>query len=105
MLFSSLQLQPLGCNLINVPSDQHGLIPMALKDILSRWRPSDLHKPGNDVPKVLYTIPNGGNPTGASMTRERKRDVYEVGFLPIRCSVWSGRSWKNPMVQHQKHWR
>ncbi|XP_016890286.1 kynurenine/alpha-aminoadipate aminotransferase, mitochondrial isoform X2 [Cynoglossus semilaevis] len=71
-------LQPLGCNLINVPSDQHGLIPMALKDILSRWRPSDLHKPGNDVPKVLYTIPNGGNPTGASMTRERKRDVYEL---------------------------
>ncbi|KAM7377166.1 hypothetical protein PAMA_013783 [Pampus argenteus] len=71
-------LQPLGCNLINVPSDQYGMIPAALKQVLSRWDPSEIHKPGNTVPKILYTIPNGGNPTSASMTTERKKEVYEL---------------------------
>uniref|UniRef100_A0AAZ3QKG6 Aminotransferase class I/classII large domain-containing protein n=1 Tax=Oncorhynchus tshawytscha TaxID=74940 RepID=A0AAZ3QKG6_ONCTS len=71
-------LQPLGCNLINVPSDQHGMIPGGLKEVLSRWDPADVHKPHSTVPRVLYTIPNGGNPTGASMTTQRKRDVYEL---------------------------
>ncbi|XP_034712236.1 kynurenine/alpha-aminoadipate aminotransferase, mitochondrial isoform X1 [Etheostoma cragini] len=71
-------LQPLGCNLINVPSDQHGIIPAALKEVLSRWDPSDVHKPSSTVPKILYTIPNGGNPTGASMTAQRKQEVYEL---------------------------
>uniref|UniRef100_A0AAY4BK07 Aminotransferase class I/classII large domain-containing protein n=1 Tax=Denticeps clupeoides TaxID=299321 RepID=A0AAY4BK07_9TELE len=71
-------LLPLGCNIINVPSDQHGMIPEALGDILSRWDPADAHAPGSSVPRVLYTIPNGGNPTGASMTARRKQEVYEV---------------------------
>ncbi|KAG5845579.1 hypothetical protein ANANG_G00140780 [Anguilla anguilla] len=71
-------LQPLGCNIINVLSDQYGMIPGALRDILSRWDPADAKKPGSTVPRVLYTIPNGGNPTGASMTTERKREVYQL---------------------------
>lgn len=71
-------LQPLGCNLINVPSDQHGMIPDGLKEVLSRWDPADVHKPHSTVPRVLYTIPNGGNPTGASMITQRKRDIYEL---------------------------
>ncbi|XP_044040500.1 kynurenine/alpha-aminoadipate aminotransferase, mitochondrial isoform X2 [Siniperca chuatsi] len=71
-------IQPLGCNLINVPSDQHGIIPAALKEVLSRWDPSEVHKPGSSAPKILYTIPNGGNPTGASMTAQRKQEVYEL---------------------------
>ncbi|XP_056883362.1 kynurenine/alpha-aminoadipate aminotransferase, mitochondrial isoform X1 [Takifugu flavidus] len=71
-------LQPLGCNLINVPSDHHGMIPSALKEILSRWDPLEVHKPSSTAPKVLYTIPNGGNPTGASMTTERKQEVYKL---------------------------
>lgn len=82
-----LQLQPLGCNLINVPSDHHGMIPSALKEILSQWDPLEVHKPGSTAPKVLYTIPNGGNPTGASMTTERKQEVYKVSFIPPFCEV------------------
>uniref|UniRef100_A0A3Q2R0R1 Kynurenine/alpha-aminoadipate aminotransferase, mitochondrial n=1 Tax=Fundulus heteroclitus TaxID=8078 RepID=A0A3Q2R0R1_FUNHE len=74
-------LQPLGCNIINVPSDHHGMNPGALKEVLSRWDPSEVHKPGSTSPRILYTIPNGGNPTGASMTAERKKDVYELARL------------------------
>ncbi|XP_053559803.1 kynurenine/alpha-aminoadipate aminotransferase, mitochondrial isoform X2 [Bombina bombina] len=71
-------LKPLGCNLISVPSDQHGIIPQALKDVLSRWRPEDATKPESKCPKFLYTIPNGGNPTGASLTAERKTKIYQL---------------------------
>ncbi|XP_077333331.1 kynurenine/alpha-aminoadipate aminotransferase, mitochondrial isoform X1 [Lithobates pipiens] len=71
-------VRPLGCNLIGVPTDQHGMIPTALKDILSRWRPEDATNPEKNNPKVLYTIPNGGNPTGASLTEERKIEIYQI---------------------------
>ncbi|XP_075053823.1 kynurenine/alpha-aminoadipate aminotransferase, mitochondrial isoform X2 [Mixophyes fleayi] len=71
-------VKPLGCNLIGVPTDQHGIIPQALKDILSRWRPVTAIKPEKNPPKILYTIPNGGNPTGASLTAERKREIYQL---------------------------
>uniref|UniRef100_A0A8C5WYD9 Kynurenine/alpha-aminoadipate aminotransferase, mitochondrial n=1 Tax=Laticauda laticaudata TaxID=8630 RepID=A0A8C5WYD9_LATLA len=71
-------LRPLGCNIINVPSDQHGMIPKALKEVLSRWDAEDVKKLKNDMPKFLYTIPNGGNPTGASLTTERKKEIYQL---------------------------
>ncbi|KAI4886304.1 hypothetical protein NFI96_016721, partial [Prochilodus magdalenae] len=91
-------LQPLGCNIINVPSDQYGMIPDDLRDILARW---DSGKPDSTTPKVLYTIPNGGNPTGASMTLERKRKVYELAskydFLIIEDDPYY-------FLQFQKPW-
>ncbi|XP_056614169.1 kynurenine/alpha-aminoadipate aminotransferase, mitochondrial [Triplophysa dalaica] len=71
-------LQPLGCNIINVPSDQYGMIPKGLRDVLAQWDPVDVQKTVSTVPRLLYTIPNGGNPTGASMTLERKQEVYEL---------------------------
>ncbi|KAK7171110.1 hypothetical protein R3I94_001122 [Phoxinus phoxinus] len=74
-------LQPLGCNIMNVPSDQHGMIPGDLRKVLARWDPTDAQKPDCTVPRVLYTIPNGGNPTGASMTYERKQEVYELARI------------------------
>ncbi|MEE6460989.1 hypothetical protein FKM82_001165 [Ascaphus truei] len=71
-------LKPLGCNIICVPTDQHGIIPQALKEILSKWKPEDAAKPERKSPKFLYTIPNGGNPTGASLTTERKMEIYQL---------------------------
>ncbi|CAM4548874.1 unnamed protein product [Lepidochelys olivacea] len=70
-------LRPLGCNIINVPSDKHGIIPKALKEILSRWSPEDVRK-HNNIPKFLYTIPNGSNPTGTSLTTDRKKEIYQL---------------------------
>ncbi|KAL6490938.1 hypothetical protein MHYP_G00012830 [Metynnis hypsauchen] len=91
-------LQPLGCNIVNVPSDQYGMIPDGLRDVLAQW---DSHKPDSTTPKVLYTIPNGGNPTGASMTLERKQKVYELArkydFLIIEDDPYY-------FLQFQKPW-
>ncbi|XP_078071249.1 kynurenine/alpha-aminoadipate aminotransferase, mitochondrial isoform X2 [Mustelus asterias] len=73
-----ITLQPLGCKILSISSDQHGLIPQSLSDALSKWKPEDAKNPLSDIPKVLYTIPNGGNPTGASMTTDRKKEVYQI---------------------------
>lgn len=71
-------MKPLGGNIINVPSDEHGIIPEGLRKILSRWKPEDAQDPTKKTPKFLYTVPNGNNPTGYSLTSARKKEIYEV---------------------------
>ncbi|XP_043369321.1 kynurenine/alpha-aminoadipate aminotransferase, mitochondrial-like isoform X3 [Dermochelys coriacea] len=92
-------LKPLGCNIIKVPTDKHGIIPEALKEILSRWRPEDAKKQNNNLPKFLYTVPNGSNPAGTSLTADCKKKIYQTKaptFLSmdvdgrvIRCDTFS----------------
>lgn len=64
--------------MINVSSDEHGIIPDSLRETLSRWEPEDSKDPEKNCPKFLYTVPNGNNPAGNSLTAERKREIYEV---------------------------
>lgn len=71
-------LRPLGCNMINVSSDEYGIIPDSLKEILSKWKPEDSKNPEKNTPKFLYTVPNGDNPTGNSLTSNRKKEIYEL---------------------------
>ncbi|XP_077209708.1 kynurenine/alpha-aminoadipate aminotransferase, mitochondrial [Paroedura picta] len=71
-------LRPLGCSIINIPSDRHGIIPKDLEKILSRWSPEGTRKPNSRLPKFLYTIPNGSNPTGTSLTEDRKKEIYKL---------------------------
>ncbi|XP_043421591.1 kynurenine/alpha-aminoadipate aminotransferase, mitochondrial isoform X1 [Prionailurus bengalensis] len=71
-------LMPLGCNIINVSSDEYGIIPGSLKEVLSKWNPEDSKNPKRNTPKFLYTVPNGNNPTGNSLTTNRKKEIYEL---------------------------
>ncbi|XP_015262855.1 PREDICTED: kynurenine/alpha-aminoadipate aminotransferase, mitochondrial-like [Gekko japonicus] len=71
-------LRPLDCNIISIPSDENGIIPKSLKDILSRWRSGNIHKLNSKTPKFLYTVPNGSNPSGSSLTAERKKEIYQL---------------------------
>jgi len=71
----------MGCNLLPVTTDEHGIIPDSLKDILTQWNPqTDIDCEGGRIPRILYTVPNGVNPTGASLTLERKKQIYKVGL-------------------------
>ena len=49
----------------------------SLHETLSNW--SD----PKTLPRVLYTIPNGSNPTGASMNLERKKEIYAVRMINL----------------------
>jgi 2-aminoadipate transaminase len=52
---------------VAVPTDEYGLIPEALPELIERERP-----------KFLYTIPNFQNPTGVTLTAERRRTLYSI---------------------------
>lgn len=66
---------PQGLKALGVPMDEQGMIPEALDDLLSNW---DAKARGARKPYVMYTIPTGQNPTGATQSAERRRAVYKV---------------------------
>ena len=59
--------QSYGARFAPVPTDDDGLIPSALPDLIARYRP-----------KLLYTIANFQNPTGRTLTLERRRALVEI---------------------------
>ncbi|KAF2675222.1 PLP-dependent transferase [Microthyrium microscopicum] len=68
--------RPMGLRTVGVPMDEQGLEPGAVDGILEHWNPA-AHG-GARKPRVLYTVPTGQNPTGATMGEERRRMIYEV---------------------------
>ncbi len=57
----------------SVATDAHGLVPAELERVLAAIaRDHPTQKP------LLYTIPTGSNPTGASLTEERRDQVMQL---------------------------
>ena len=52
---------------VPVPTDEDGLLPEAADELAAQHRP-----------KFLYTIPNFQNPTGRTLSAERRRALYEI---------------------------
>ena len=59
-------------NVVHVPLDEHGLIPEALEETLTK-----LEREGKPV-KFLYTVPNFHNPAGVCMSIERRPRIVEI---------------------------
>jgi aromatic amino acid aminotransferase I len=68
-------LAPLGIRAVGAPMDHEGIIPRALDELLSSW---DEARAGARKPHVMYTVPSGQNPTGATMGAQRRKDIYAV---------------------------
>lgn len=66
---------PLGIRAAAVKMDEQGLLPESLDDVLTNW---DEKARGARKPYLLYTVPSGQNPTGATQSIERRREVYKV---------------------------
>lgn len=62
----------LGVNFVPLEMDEYGIIPEAMAAQLENWDPS---KP---MPKLLYTICTGQNPTGSSLSVERRKAIYDL---------------------------
>lgn len=69
---------PKGYIPLAVPIDEYGIIPQKLRNILEQYYKIHAHSDHFRRPKLLYTIPTGQNPTGASTTQERKREIYQI---------------------------
>ncbi len=61
-----------GAEIVGVPLDAEGIVPAGLDRILEEARAAGKR------PKLLYTIPNFQNPTGATMTLERRQAVVDL---------------------------
>ncbi|KAA8573985.1 hypothetical protein EYC84_005524 [Monilinia fructicola] len=66
---------PLGVKFLGVKMDAEGLLPEALDELLSNW---DEKARGARKPFVLYTVPSGQNPTGATQGTKRRHAIYKV---------------------------
>ncbi|KAH8591376.1 aromatic amino acid aminotransferase-like protein [Bisporella sp. PMI_857] len=66
---------PLGVKFLGVKIDNEGLLPEALDELLSNW---DVQSRGARKPFILYTVPSGQNPTGATQGTERRKAIYKV---------------------------
>jgi 2-aminoadipate transaminase len=67
-------LQTAGAHVLSVPMDDHGLDPDALEALLCRLeRTGELHRL-----KMIYTCDYYQNPTGLTLSRERRRRVLDL---------------------------
>ena len=69
-------IAPLGVHMFGSKVDDQGLIPEAMDELLSNWDPAA--RGGARKPHVLYTVPSGQNPTGATQGTERRKALYKV---------------------------
>ncbi|KAH6597347.1 hypothetical protein BASA50_004487 [Batrachochytrium salamandrivorans] len=65
-------IRPMGVNIVEVPIDAEGLNPESMETTLANW--PDI----KTRPRILYTVPTAGNPTGITTTLARKKRIYEV---------------------------
>ncbi|KAJ2800280.1 hypothetical protein H4R20_004121 [Coemansia guatemalensis] len=63
---------PMGINLAAVRMDGGGIVPEALDQVCAEWT-----GPCNKI-RVAYMVPTAQNPTGATMTEERRREIYAI---------------------------
>ncbi|KAK9451272.1 pyridoxal phosphate-dependent transferase [Limtongia smithiae] len=68
-------LRPLQTRRIGIPVDEEGMRPDVLEDMLATW---DEDARGGTRPHVLYMVPSGQNPTGATIGTERRKKIYDI---------------------------
>lgn len=82
---------------VPVPTDECGLIPDALPELIRQHRP-----------KFLYTIPNFQNPTGITMSRERREQLAHLAarenLLVIEDDPYGKLRYRGTEVPPIKHW-
>lgn len=64
--------QPYGPQYLEMPTDEHGIDTGALEALLKAQRSK------GQLPKLLYAIPNFQNPTGRTLSLERRRQLVEL---------------------------
>ncbi|CAK1547863.1 unnamed protein product [Leptosia nina] len=66
-------LRPYDPELLAIPEDDFGLIPETLEAVLE-----ERSSRGLKMPRVMYLIPTGNNPTGTILPAWRRKRIYEL---------------------------
>jgi 2-aminoadipate transaminase len=82
---------------VPVPTDGNGLIPEALPELIAKHRP-----------KFLYTIPNFQNPTGITLTIDRRRSLARIAaehqLLVVEDDPYGKLRYRGTDIPPIKHW-
>lgn len=82
---------------VSVPTDQHGLIPELLPDLIRQHRP-----------KLLYTIPNFQNPTGITLAAERREQTARIAaeheLLVVEDDPYGKLRYRGDDLPPIRHW-
>lgn len=74
---------------VGLPTDEHGLVIEALEEALTRHRTA-----------LLYTVPTHQNPSGATLSMNRRRRLVELsrehGFVVLADEVYHCLSYEDP---------
>jgi len=89
--------QTLQARFVPVPTDAEGLIPEAVPELIRRHRP-----------KFLYTIPTFQNPTGITLTPERRARLAQIaaqhGLPVIEDDPYGKLRYRGAEIPPIKHW-
>ncbi|KAJ3543344.1 hypothetical protein NM208_g3626 [Fusarium decemcellulare] len=66
---------PLGIKAAPVPADAEGILATNLREMLASW---DEAARGRRRPHVLYLVSVGSNPTGITISAQRRKEIYAV---------------------------
>ncbi|KAF4459813.1 Pfs NACHT and Ankyrin domain [Fusarium albosuccineum] len=66
---------PLGITAAPVPADAEGILATDLRKMLASW---DEASRGRRRPHVLYLVSVGSNPTGITISAQRRKEIYAV---------------------------
>ena len=64
-----------GSRVLGIEMDDEGMLPSALDALLDNW---DAAARGANKPFLVYTVPSGQNPTGATQSLTRRKALYAV---------------------------
>ncbi|KAH1006714.1 hypothetical protein HUJ05_007422 [Dendroctonus ponderosae] len=75
---TEIVLKPFKPNLIGIDQDEFGIIPSKLIDALENCKAYTEEGGGKRMPKAIYLNPTGSNPTGITMSLERRQEIYAI---------------------------
>ena len=70
-------LLPKKVNIIGIPVDNEGMNTSIINDKLKNWYNNDDTK-SKPFPKVIYTIPTGSNPSGSTLSINRRKELLNI---------------------------
>lgn len=89
--------QTMEARFVPVPTDEEGLIPSALPELIRKHRP-----------KFLYTIPNFQNPTGITLSARRREELAQISaresLLVLEDDPYGKLRYRGAELPPVKHW-